>query len=192
MKNEIIFFDIETTGLDKKNDSIIQFAAKKYDKESGKRTDEICLYINNKVTLPAIITELTGITQEKIESEGISPRDAVRQAVKFLGKAPVLGGHNIDRFDIPFLENYFARYRTAVSTAGTMDTLSLSRKFLSQSPRLVRRNKRGERSMKLGDLVEQLGIADGLSFHNALDDVEASIRLYEYIETLKKSIGIAA
>ena len=160
---EIIFFDIETTGFDKTGDDIIQFAAKKY--ADGGCTDELNVYIDHG-------------------------RD-VRRISAFIGPEPVLAGHNIDSFDVPFLTVFLARNRIDLVPAATVDTLSLSRRLLSQSPKLVRRTRGGARSMKLSDLTEQLGLADGIAFHNAFDDVEATVRLYGYLMQLADFMAAA-
>jgi ATP-dependent DNA helicase RecG C-terminal/Exonuclease len=68
----IILFDLETTGLEAQSNYIIQFAAKLMD-ENNNSNGECKMfnqYVNPNVVIPRIITELTGITREKLTKHG--------------------------------------------------------------------------------------------------------------------------
>jgi len=57
----IICVDLETTGLDKYNDSIIEIAMIKFDKKSFKVIDTFSSLINPNREIPEIISNITNI-----------------------------------------------------------------------------------------------------------------------------------
>jgi DNA polymerase III alpha subunit (gram-positive type) len=54
----------------------------------------------------ANITEITGITQEEIDKDGIEPDKAKDEFYAFIGDL-LLIGHNIRNFDLNFLQQFF-------------------------------------------------------------------------------------
>ena len=105
IKRPIIFFDLETTGLDFKYDRIIEIGAVKIFPD-GKR-EILTQKINPQIRIPAEISTLTGISNED-----------VAQAPTFAQAAPAvdaffdgcdLGGYNIARFDIKVMTEEFKR-----------------------------------------------------------------------------------
>ena len=95
----IVVLDIETTGLDSQNDAIIEIGAVRF---NGKRVeDEWSTLVNPNKPIPAMISSLTGISNEMVRNA--PPIRAVIQTLAdFVGDAPVLG-HNV-RFDLAFLQ----------------------------------------------------------------------------------------
>jgi DNA polymerase III epsilon subunit family exonuclease len=95
-----IVFDIETTGLSRTQDRIIEIAATRY--EEGSAVDTFHAYVNPGRHVPNFITRLTGIRNSDVaESPDIM---AVKpDFLRFVGTTPLVG-HNINTFDIPFLE----------------------------------------------------------------------------------------
>lgn len=110
MRGEFVALDLETTGLDAKNDAIIEFGAVRF--QDGIITGEYTTLINPGRPLPPEITTLTGITDRdflaKPHSVNEPPQPAapyltqVLPAIQnFVGNSPVIG-HNIG-FDLGFL-----------------------------------------------------------------------------------------
>jgi ATP-dependent DNA helicase DinG len=97
----IVSLDIETTGLDPVNDTIIEIGAVKF---NGSRVEaEYTQLINPGRPIPPMITQLTGITNEMVRNE--PPIKAIIQNFEnFVGDCPVLG-HNV-RFDLSFLRKH--------------------------------------------------------------------------------------
>lgn len=58
----IIFFDIESTGVDVAKDRIITLAAKKFTSLSGFEEDSICFSLNPGIPIPAEATDVHGIS----------------------------------------------------------------------------------------------------------------------------------
>ena len=64
MCDDYVVFDIETTGLNKDYDYIIEIGALKY--KNNVLVDEFNYLINPKIKLPEIITTITGIKDEDL------------------------------------------------------------------------------------------------------------------------------
>jgi DNA polymerase-3 subunit epsilon/ATP-dependent DNA helicase DinG len=95
----MVALDIETTGLDPNRDAIIEIAAVRF---SGHRVEaEWNKLVNPGRPIPAMITQLTGISNEMVRNA--PPLKAViREFADFVGDDPVVG-HNV-RFDLGFLQ----------------------------------------------------------------------------------------
>jgi Exonuclease/ATP-dependent DNA helicase RecG C-terminal len=121
----IILFDLETTGLEAQSNYIIQFAAKLMD-ENNNSNGECKMfnqYVNPNVVIPRMITELTGITREKLTKHGKPFSTVWREFslwLKEVSKAGINGGgrprpivlmaHNLIGFDLPFLDLEIRRH----------------------------------------------------------------------------------
>lgn len=107
MKNldTYIIFDTETTGLNSKTDKIIEIGAVKV--VEGKIIAKFNCLINNKIQIPAKITEITSITQKMVDEEGISLENAFKSFIEFIGTDLRMMGHNVVKFDIPFFQNNY-------------------------------------------------------------------------------------
>ncbi|MCP4633962.1 MAG: hypothetical protein GY855_13640 [candidate division Zixibacteria bacterium] len=75
---EFIAVDLETTGLDSRRDEIIEVGAAKF--REGEIVGTFSQFIDPGILIPESITELTGITNEMIESEG---RDSIVVLAEF-------------------------------------------------------------------------------------------------------------
>lgn len=107
LKKNLIFFDIESTGLNVIKDRIVQIALIKYFKKEGKAPEEKTLLINPGIP----------ISEEAMAIHGITPKDVARKPIfaqvaqelfDFIGNAD-LAGYNSNRFDVPMLMEEFAR-----------------------------------------------------------------------------------
>lgn len=94
----IVVADIETTGFSSKYDEIIEIGAVVLDMnnrclatgENGKvKKFSVFIRPQNHKTIPPKITELTGITQQMVESKGISRNQAIEGFYQFIGNYPV-------------------------------------------------------------------------------------------------------
>jgi DNA polymerase III epsilon subunit-like protein len=86
-----ISLDLETTGFDPIKDKIIEFGAVKFDLNGEK--ERLQFLINPGITLPEIITHITGITDENLKT---SPplEEKINEIKEFIGNLPIVG-HNI-------------------------------------------------------------------------------------------------
>jgi len=119
---DFVVFDIETTGLNRFEGKIIQISAIKYIKDQ--KVGTFNQYINPGFQIDKKIMFLTGIDNSKLES---SPTiSTVMPSFElFIEDLPLIG-HNIVKFDIPFLiNNGFSK-----QDINALDTYPLSDKKL--------------------------------------------------------------
>ncbi|MBT3727036.1 3'-5' exonuclease [bacterium] len=62
----IICFDLETTGLDRRNDKIIEVALIKFDEKNFKIIDTFTSLVNPLIPIPEVITGITNIKNEDV------------------------------------------------------------------------------------------------------------------------------
>lgn len=159
--NRIIFYDLETSGVDTKNDYIIEIGAKD---NLGNTFNKL---INPQITISNTIVNLTGITNSKLKY-----RHTLEQSYELINnwfdfekknkiyKEVYLVAHNGDRFDLKFMEKHFN------IKCKSIDTLTLFRKLLPN---------KGSHSIKT--LCEIYKI-DCTKHHRALEDVIILEQLY--------------
>lgn len=94
-------FDFETSGLDPKNDRILQIGALKVINGKQEQCSWLIKY-EYGFKVFAKITEITGIDDAMIDLAGMNMYRAWNEFVEFARDLPMIG-HNIIRFDIPFL-----------------------------------------------------------------------------------------
>ena len=101
----LIVFDIESTGVSPRRDRIIELAAVRLSPD-GKEETKTWLF-NPTVPIPPETTAIHGITDE-IVRDCPTFADRAREVFDFF-RGAALSGFNADRFDIPCLEEEFAR-----------------------------------------------------------------------------------
>ena len=101
----LVVFDIESTGVSPRKDRIIELAAVKL-MPDGTEVSK-CWLLNPTVPIPPETTKIHGITDEIVKK---CPTFAERAGEIFeFFRDSDLSGFNADRFDIPCLEEEFAR-----------------------------------------------------------------------------------
>ncbi len=103
--DEIVVFDLETTGLDPWADRIIEFGAVRL--RNGVEQETFQSLVDPERALPPEITALTGIGAADLAG---APRlaDVLPRFLAFVGEAPLVA-HNADGFDRQFLERALGR-----------------------------------------------------------------------------------
>lgn len=94
-------FDFETSGLDPKTDRILQIGALKVINGKQEQCSWFIKYDDN-FRVPAKITKIMGIDDAMIDLCGMNMFRVWNEFVEFSRFLPMIG-HNIIRFDIPFL-----------------------------------------------------------------------------------------
>lgn len=114
LEKPIVFFDLETTGLNIGKDKIIEICMIKVNVDGTE--EEKTLRINPGVPLPKEITALTGITDEDLADK---PQfvDVAGEIIEFIDNAD-LAGYNSNKFDIPLLVEEFLRVGIDFSVLG--------------------------------------------------------------------------
>ena len=105
LKKPIVFFDLETTGIDPARDRIVEISTVKVFVDG--HTETKTRRLNPEMHIPAEATAIHGITDEDVADQ---PR--VREIAKSLAaylEGCDLGGYNSNKFDIPVLYEEFLR-----------------------------------------------------------------------------------
>jgi DNA polymerase-3 subunit epsilon len=105
IKNPIIFFDIEATGLDISQDRIVEIAMIKL--YPGGQQEEKVIRINPGINIPEEVIAIHGISNEDVAN---APRfeDVAHEIETFIGDAD-LAGYNSNKFDVPILAEELLR-----------------------------------------------------------------------------------
>lgn len=160
--------DIETTGLDRERDAIIEIGAVKF---GGNRVEaEWSSLVNPKRHIPEFITKLTGI-EDAMVREAPTLQGVIRQLESFIGDSPIVG-HNI-RFDLGFLQR-----QIPLALNEIIDTYELASVLLPTAGRY-----------NLGALIKELGIPLPAP-HRALPDATATHALYTRLLELARGLPV--
>ena len=108
----IVCWDIETTGLNPKEDYIIQLGAVKFEKETFNIIEERSWYIKpaHKYTISSTAQATHGLTKEFIDLNGVSFKDVADDFFKMFEESDLLT-YNGNTFDIKFLNEECRRWR---------------------------------------------------------------------------------
>ena len=168
--DRVVIFDTETTGIEFETDRIIELGAVAL--ENGVETDCLnCLIrLPEGQTVPPFITELTGITDLQLRSEGVEQAEAAEAFCRLLEGAerPLLVAYNA-QFDLNFLFYFLRPY-------GRVGVLRLPH-FLDA---LTVYKDRRDYPHKLCNAIEAYGLQDRVvNSHRAVDDARATVALLE-------------
>lgn len=105
LKNPIIFFDLETTGIDVATDRIVEIS---YLKVFPNGEEEIkTLRVNPGIPIPEEVSDIHGITDEDIKD---APKfSEIAKSLTKVFEGCDLAGFNSNKFDIPLLAEEFLR-----------------------------------------------------------------------------------
>ena len=170
--DEMIVFDIETTGLSNRNCKIIEIGAVKI--KDGKVLDTIDFFVDPEEPIPPEITKLTSITDDMVKGQ-IKEREAIEKFLDFAGDR-LLIAHNAN-FDVGFIR--IAADRHGIPFENTyLDTVGLSRYV---NPELKKH--------KLDIIAEHYQLHD-FHHHRASDDAEMLAEIFFVMMERLKSEGI--
>lgn len=207
LKNRLIVWDIETTGLSVDKDKIIQVAAveivngeitrfyeQKVKPVIGEKNGKPVLRPINKEAL-----EVHKISLESLENEPVLA-DVVGDIKEFFSGATLIA-HNGDSFDTPFLDREFKNIGSDLKLKdfikGKIDTLFLSRCFESKQKKhnldaITQRHSSNELFKKIevkewnSDKVKVVNPAERFERHDALIDCVLLAKVF--LELTSKNI----
>jgi DNA polymerase-3 subunit epsilon len=105
LKKPIVFFDLETTGINPSFDRIVEISLLKV-LPNGSEISKTYL-VNPQMPIPAGATEIHGISDDDVKDAPVFKMLA-KELVSILEDADI-GGYNSNKFDIPLLAEEFLR-----------------------------------------------------------------------------------
>ncbi len=160
----LVVLDVETTGLDRVKDEVIEIAAVKY--RNGIRLDEYVCLTAPSAPVSEEITRITGITDSELAEKGIDRKIALRGLIKFLSEPDVLVlAYNVE-FDRDFLAAEFKRNLGVEWAYPTEDIMAVASGALP-----------GLASRKLTSVAAELGVPL-TGAHRALADTVAAAEVF--------------
>ena len=171
--DRIIVFDTETTGIDFVQDEIIELGAVCLTAEGETGAMDDLIRLTPGRSLPPFITDLTGITPQQLEMEGVEKSAAAERFCRLLEGAerPLLAAYNA-QFDLSFLY-YLLRPLGRAAVLGPPRFLDLL---------TVYRDRR-DYPHKLCNAIEAFHLEDAaVNSHRAVDDARAALALLGAME----------
>ena len=101
----IVFFDLETTGINIGKDRIVEISLLKIFPNGNKQSKT--WLVNPEIEIPAEVSAIHGITNEKVVTEPTFKELA--ETINTMISDSDLAGFNSNRFDIPLLAEEFLR-----------------------------------------------------------------------------------
>ena len=159
MLDNIVIFDLETTGVDVVNDRICSICCIKL---VNGETIEKSLLINPTIKIPKEASDVHGITDEMVKDKPTFKQISVG-VLEFLAGCSI-GGFNSNKYDIPLLQAEFARCGIEWNLEGIafVDVLALERTLNGN---------------KLSDVYKRYTGTELEVAHDATVDVKATIEI---------------
>lgn len=158
-----VLFDLETTGLNPESDAIIEISALKV--KNGEIIDEFSTLVNPCMHIPYVASCVNGIVDDMVK-DAPEIEEALKDFIAFVGNS-VLMGHNIKRFDLPFIQRDAVRCFGKQLSNDYVDTLFVAQRYLPELD-----------SHSLESLADYYEISyDGA--HRALADCHINKKVYD-------------
>ena len=163
LTNDIVFFDLEATGLNIVQDRIVQVGFVKIFAD-GRPTEELEMKINPTVPVSAEAAAVHGLTNAMLADEPTF-KDVAQRLYDFIGAAD-LGGYNSNRYDVPLLQEEFYRAGLYLDTSKRR-LIDAQQIFYRMEPRTL------SAALKFyaGKTMENA--------HDALADVRATVDIFQ-------------
>lgn len=167
--DRIVVFDTETTGIEFTTDEIIELGAVSLERGRETGSMDLLIRLSPGRTLPPFITDLTGITDSQLASEGVEKAAACEAFCGLLEgvERPLLVAYNA-QFDLNFLYRFLRPFgrAEALKKPRFLDALTVYR-------------DRRDYPHKLCNAIETYGLTDAVNSHRAVDDARATVQLLE-------------
>ncbi|NOZ62786.1 MAG: 3'-5' exonuclease [Calditrichaeota bacterium] len=126
LKRPLVFFDLETTGLDTSSARIVEIAILKLFPDGSQ--DTFLTLVDPEIPIPASATQIHGINNFDVMDK--PPFREIARDVYEIIKDSDLAGYNLTNYDIPILINEFRRAGIDYSTenVNVVDVLTIFRR----------------------------------------------------------------
>ena len=156
----IVFFDLETTGLDLSTDRAVSIATLKIDMDGN--TEEKKILINPEMEIPKEASEIHGITNEMV-AEAPTFKQISKSLFSYFENCDI-AGFNSDYYDVPLLMKEFNRCGIEFPTweLNLVDVLKFERMLNSN---------------KLGEVYLRYTGKELEGAHDAMNDIKATFEI---------------
>lgn len=170
LRRPVALLDFETTGLNPKQDRVIEIACVLHDQHGRHEFEMIVRPDPIPDPLDEFVTERSGISREMIEA-GVPSHDAFCSLFAFVVNADIVVGHNLAKFDLAFWKSENGRHEIMDLPLDFIDTMVLAQ-FTKSGVRHINRGGYPYLATTLADVREFLSIPlEGA--HRAMNDVRA-------------------
>ena len=126
--SDYVLFDLETTGVSSENDEVIEISAVKV--RNGEVVDEFSTLVNPGMPIPFYASHVNGITDDMV-ADSPDFEEVLGRFLDFAGDA-VLVDHNINSFDMLFMQRDVQKYYGKLIGNDCIDTLQIARLYLPE------------------------------------------------------------
>jgi DNA polymerase III subunit epsilon len=162
LPEQFVVVDLETTGLSAEWDEIIEIGAIRATRGTDVH-DTFQVLIKPDKKVPKRITELTGISQEMVDSKGMALSEVLPQFLDFIGDRPLVAFNA--PFDMGFLKNAAKKHNLTIKNRH------------SCALKMARRAWPGLPSYRLSELAKTMDLPDD-DTHRALGDCHRAWIVY--------------
>ena len=159
----VLSFDVETTGLDRQKDQVIEVGAVLYSTGQKKCLESQGVLVKSSIPVSEEITKITGITQAAVDKFGYESADALDNLLLLADSADAFIGHNVRSFDKQMLESWCRREGRNLPDKLWIDSMT---------------DLPSVESKKLGYLAADHGFLNMFP-HSALSDCQTVLKILE-------------
>lgn len=173
--NEFVILDLETSGLDSINDSILEIGAVHFVKSDFLKSGEVTtfqVFIKQDKPIPKEATAINGITDEMV-ADGDSELDALAKFFDFIGTKRLFAYNS--KFDKSFLVQAIQRnnFKYLRPSFAISDIYALAKKYIHHLP-----------NRKLATIAKSIGSnQDGA--HRAVNDCVMALHVFLYLKNVE-------
>ena len=173
---QLLFFDVETTGLSKDLDRVVQIAWILADPQGNTLIERSYILKPDNFYIPPAVAKIHGISQEIAVMQGVEREPVLREYVQAANESSTIVAHNID-FDVGFIRSECKRLGLPLSfeDKNKQCTMRSSTSFCKLP---YSSGRSGYKWPKLEELHYKLYNENFSGAHNALIDVQITKKCY--------------
>jgi DNA polymerase III alpha subunit (gram-positive type) len=179
----IVIYDVETTGLNKTKDKIIQFSAIRYKLPEFKEMKRMDIYIKAPFSINGTVaSEKNGITDEILDEKGMEEYEAFDLITEFIKEDDLIAGYNNQRFDDSLMKVLYSNYKKEFTYSDNIDVYKFIKWIIPPEDVTVevivekdgKEKKEKKASYTLENVTNYYDPENNIVFHSSINDVEAT------------------